>query len=424
MSPRLPLALLLLLAPACDRTDKAGPTPPPTDGGVQTHAEPAMEAFTVGRGLGENEDDAYAEARIDLAHALFDDPVWVDMTGVEIHRREVDPQRVVREAEGRIAVTIGLPRERVAQVLSAFEHAEPSVQGPEAWQQTLQSYATEHLAVHTCLRRRALFESVCEPPDTAEVDRAVAELLAEVTLVPGLRGGVPVDADGKPRVDGTVYVLWRGLPLPGAPVAVGDPPQAMSTDAKGRVVLPTRDGRFSPTTVTLDPGALLGPVAADLPAPKVEVKSRPESSRRYALVVRGRPTGTEPLEAALSEKLADLGAPAHLDAAQRERLSAVTKGDAVPALAEIARRAAGAFDVVILVDYDSAFASRMGGNRVWYEASGSLTIYDAWSGKSTFHEPIRAKANGVSDASADTAARAKLAQQVAERIREAHRPAT
>ena len=74
MSARLPLALALVLLAACDRTASPTPTPPSSDGGMQTQAEEAMEAFTVGRGLGETEDDAYAEARLDLAHALFDDP--------------------------------------------------------------------------------------------------------------------------------------------------------------------------------------------------------------------------------------------------------------------------------------------------------------------------------------------------------------
>ena len=422
MRTGLSLSLLVLLVAAGDRPATAAPPPSPDDGGatIETQPEAAMEAFVIGRGIGATEDEAYAAAREDLARALFDDPAWADVTDVEVHRRGDDPQRVERQEEGRVTVMLGLPRARAAAVLSAFENAEPRVRGPEAWTQTLHTYANEHLAAHTCLRRRALFGSSCEPPDTTEVDGAVTALLDEVKLVPGLRDGVPVDAQGQARVDGTVYVLWRGLPLPGAAVAVGSPPRTLTTDDHGRVVLPTTDGKFTPTAVAFDPSALLGPVATDLPAPKVEVKAREASARRYALVVRG-PSGTEPVAAALAKNLESFGRPAKLDPAHHKRLVVVTKGDFAAELPEIARQSAGDFDVVILVDYDCAFASRMGGNRVWYEASGSLSIYDAWSGKSTLHEAIRAKANGVSDTSADEAARAKLAREAAERIRESQK---
>ncbi len=416
------LPVLSLLAAACDRAASTTPMPPADAGApaIDTQAEDAIEAFVIGRGLGATEDEAYAAAREDLARALFDDPAWADLTEVEVHRRGEDPQRIAREGEGRVTATLGLARARAAAVLSAFENAEPQVRGPQAWTQTLRTYANEHLAAHTCLRRRALFGSSCEPPDTTEVDGAVAALIDEVKLVPGLRGGVPVDAQGLARVDGTVYVLWRGLPLPGAAVAVGSPPRTLTTDDHGRVVLPTDEGRFAATAVAFDPGALLGPVAANLAAPKLEVKARDASPRRYALVVRG-PGDADPVEAALTKGLSDYGAPAKLEPAQRKRLAVVTKGEFAPEMPEIAQQAAGDFDVVILVDYDCAFASRMGGNRVWYEATGSLSIYDAWSGKSTLHEAVRAKANGVSDASADTAARAKLASEVAERIRESQK---
>jgi hypothetical protein len=413
------LAVASLLALGCDPARSApAATAPPDAAPTTVDTVEGFEAFVSARGDGGSEDEAYEVARLALAAELFEDPSWAELAQVQTHRRNEDPQRVEPAADGRIVVTLGLDRTRAATIMSAFENATPEVDAPEPWQETLRSHARAHLAAHACARRQALFGSSCEQVDTRDVDDAVAELAGQVTLVASLPDGVPVDAQGIAKHGPAVYALWRGLPLSGIPVRVGSTGKVLLTDDHGRVTIDPPKGRaWTDLDVEIDAASLLGPQASDWAPAPLRLPARTRSGRRYGLLVVG-PSGDEPVRAALAADLEGRGfRPAHAVPPPHDALVRRARaGKALPGLGAVAEALGGRFDVVMRVEYDCGFASRMGGNRVWFEATGTLTVYDAWSGAVLLHEQLRAKANGVTDARADQAARDKLAQTLAQRI--------
>jgi hypothetical protein len=130
------------------------------------------------------------------------------------------------------------------------------------------------------------------------------------------------------------------------------------------------------------------------------------------------PDTEDPVRKALTLALGPTGfpAPAEIPARHRAPIAKASTEGSLDELPRIADALSGAVDVVVRIAYDCEFAGRMGGNRVWFEAVATLTVYDAWTGRVLEHDEVRAKANGVGDDRADAAARKQLAQRLAERI--------
>ena len=77
-------------------------------------------------------------------------------------------------------------------------------------------------------------------------------------------------------------------------------------------------------------------------------------------------------------------------------------------LRQVADALAGRVDVVFVATVGSRFANKMGGTRVWYEASADLEVYDAWTGRLLTRMRKSATASGIDNDRADRAARRQL----------------
>lgn len=378
-----------------------------------------------GRGPGENE--AYAAALHALATAVLGDAAWADVMAIEVHRRDVDPQRVTILPDG-VEVALGLPRERAAQVVQALQDGEPEPRGPEVWREPLATLLRAHSAAQACRQRRLLFAVECEPSPTAEADAAVARLTEGLAFVSAYPDGAPVDAKGRALREPSVFLQWRGAPLSGLPLRVqAEDPSVLVMDEVvsngfGQAKVALVEGKTLPSLrLVIDGEALLGPLRDAAPKAEIRIEPRAVGLGRWALVViRGAsPTGTDDeAAAAVRTRLrgSGLGEPQRLDARDEAALRATPVDRRAPKITALADAMAGRVDLLLLLTYDTRFASRMAGGRLWYEAEGTLEAYDAWTGRVRAKVDARVEADGVGDDRAAAAARQALAEALAPKL--------
>jgi hypothetical protein len=343
-----------------------------------------------------------------------------------VHRRNADPQRVTT-LPGGVEVTLGLPRERAAQALQALEDGEPEPRGPEVWREPLTMALRAHSAAQACRQRQELFAVACEPGSTDEADAAVAELAKGLAFVSAYPDGVPVDAKGRALREPTVFLQWRGAPLAGLPMRVlADDPAALAldqavTDALGRARVALIEGAALPSMrLVIDGEALLGPRRNAAPKAEIRIEPRAVGLGRWALVVvRGASAGSkDEAAAAVRSRLqgSGLGEPQPLDARDEAALRATPADRRAPKITALADAMAGRVDLLLLLSYDTRFASRLAGGRLWYEAEGTLEAYDIWTGRVRAKAQARVEADGVGDERAEAAARRKLAEALAPQL--------
>ena len=419
------LALLATLAVGC--TPRGGQTvTPPTDSdpprprGPTHEATEATTAWLSVRGQGRDREEATLDAERELAARLLGDPAWLVLYPVRLHDPKHDVGPVVSESADAVSVSLGLSRARAAALMSQLEMSSPELGGPPAWRDVMYGFVAAQGAAHVCERRRALFDATCEQGDLEQSRSAIAELATSVTLVPTYRDGVPVDHEGRVLRAPSVFVLWNGVPVGDVPVVVeGQRIDAHVSDAAGRVALELEVGAPMPTAAhaRVDAEALLGPLAPVWPDVTVGLAPRPITLTRWTVAVSPNTDRdvVEDLRTALSKS--GLGAPADSSAALLREVAGASPSKRGKSLAAIADDARGAVDYVVLGDLESAFASRMGGSRVWFEARGHLEVFEAWSGTSVARVEAKERASGVGDARADEAARAKLVSTLVEALR-------
>ena len=80
---------------------------------------------------------------------------------------------------------------------------------------------------------------------------------------------------------------------------------------------------------------------------------------------------------------------------------------------KVAERMRGALDTILLLDTESEFASRMGTQRVWYEARGTLRVVDAWTGELVTEVSATVTEAGLGEERAECAARESLGRALA-----------
>lgn len=404
-----------LLAASCGPKGTATVTPtdadPPTPRGPTHQATEASTAWLSVRGEGRDLEEATLDAERELAARLLGDPQWLALYPVRLHDPEHDVGPFVSETGGSVSVSLGLSRARAAAVMSQLEMSSPELGGPVAWRDVLYGFVAAQGAAHVCERRQALFEATCESGELEESAMAIAELASTVSLVPTYPDGVPVDRQGRVLRSPSVFVLWNGVPVGDVPVMIeGQRIDAHVSDAAGRVALDLPVGTRMPgaAQARIDADALLGPLASVWPDVVVGLAPRPITLKRWTVGVSpntDREVGND-LGKALAK--AGLGAAAEPDTKLLARAAAAKGSDRAKTLAAIADDARGAVDYVVLGDLQSAFASRMGGSRVWFEARGHLEVFEAWSGTSVARVEAKERASGVGDARADEAARDKL----------------
>lgn len=426
----------------------AGGTTSTTSG---TDGEPAAGPFLHRAGTGASEEDAYADAVARLAEAVYGSAeaaaFWA-VPEVPLHDPDRDPMQRATDAGG-VRVDIGLERERVEALLMAVldQAWEPAVAAPLA--DVLRHAYRMHVDGFVCTRREELLAEPCPAPPTEdelrEADARVVEALArEVRLQPFYAGGVPVDAAEQPlrplravaehtMADGT----W--VPLPALSVRVisaqddgqdDGPERALEategiTDDMGMVTLGFVAGARWPGTMRMvaDMEQLIGPLArlpgARWPAVEVSLRSRTPDMRRWSVVaterVQGQAVRDGVFAASLGKAMRARGAGAMmaLPAEIARTLQAASPGERIGAMPALADTFAGRIDVLVVVELDSEYASRMGNHRVWYEARGRAEVLDVWTGKRLTSVEATVTASGVGDERADRAARAQLAEQLA-----------
>lgn len=396
---------------------------------VPAETEPASlgpDVFVQATGVGATEDEAYVAARAALAEAVLGDAAWAELVSLDLHRRDEDPQRVTKVADG-VEVVLGLTRARVSVAISDLENGEPTASGPLVWREPLQAYLRAHVAAQACERRRALFQVECETGQTKEADAAVVAMMEGVVLVSAYSDGVPVDREGRPLREPVVFALWRGVPLSDLPLRVeAKQPEALverrlSSDAQGRAEVAMVQGAvLPPIEIRVDTEALLGPHRADLPQAELRVEPRVVGTSRWAVVVtRGTAKGRrDEVARALRNRMksAGLGAPVDLPPRDVDALRSVPLDRQGARVAAIGDAMSGSIDLLLVLSYDTRFASRMGGGRVWYEAEGTVRIFDVWTGRVRAESSTTVRADGVGDAGADAAVRKKLAEALAEPV--------
>lgn len=387
----------------------AGPGPVSPSAAASETTE-GVSAWLLAQGVGGTAEEAEANARERLAADLLGDPRWLALYPIEIHNSQQDAGPVVEQADGQVSVTLGLSRARAAAVISEFEMGRPTLSGPDAWRETLYAVISARAAAHVCRRRRALFAAQCETGDLSESEAELHALATSVRLVAEYQDGVPVDAEGKVLRMPAVFVLWNGVPAAEVPLST-KPGGAQLSDAAGRVPVDIATGAAMPTdaVVQVDAGKVLGPLAAAWPEAPLHLLARPLTLSRWTLASLGNGSGG-PLVKALRAALADsgLGAQATSSPKPFEAAARGPAGRRASALAAAAHEARGAVDYVFAANVSSTFSSRMGGNRVWFQAVGSVEVFDAWTGEKILALEAKERGAGVGDDAADQAARAKL----------------
>ena len=419
---RTTLAAAALLALGCP----SGPSTTPSTtapGGTQASASLGDDVLVQASGRGPDENEAYAAALHALGDALLGDAAWADVITIEVHRRDVDPQRVTMLPNG-VEVTLGLPRERAAQVVQVLEDGMPEPRGPEVWQEPLSLYLRVHSSAQACRQRQELFGVACEPSPTDEADAALAELSRGLVFVSAYPDGVPVDAKGHALREPSVFLQWRGAPLSGLPLRVeAEDPAVLALDqvvtngfGQAEVGL-VAGAKLTPMRLAIDGEALLGPRRDAAPRAEIRIEPRAVGLGRWALVViRGASArADEETAAGVQARLvgSGLGEGQRIDPRDQAALRAVPDDRRAARITSLADAMAGEIDLLLLLSYDTRFVSRMAGGRLWYEAEGSLEAYDAWTGRVRAGTRAKVKADGVGDEGAAAAARRQLAEKLA-----------
>jgi hypothetical protein len=85
---------------------------------------------------------------------------------------------------------------------------------------------------------------------------------------------------------------------------------------------------------------------------------------------------------------------------------------------KVAEQMRGALDAILLLDAESEFASRMGTQRVWYEARGTLRVIDAWTGEAVAEVAATVTEAGLGEERAESAARESLGRELAGKLKQ------
>ncbi|MDH5493400.1 MAG: hypothetical protein OEY14_15715 [Myxococcales bacterium] len=406
---------------------------PPSDAGVDApglELEAPPPPGITARGLGEDEASAYAAATQALAGELLGDPRWLELLELELHSRERDPISLERGAGG-VRLELRLERERAAALLASLPQAPLRLQAPGAWMEVLEAFVRAHLRRLSCERGRLLFEQECEPPDTAVFDEALAGLGSRLSIVSLHEGGVPLDVEGRALRAPGARLLQGSAPVPSAPLRVESAApgqqegERVQTDARGQARFASAIGGAvwdGPIEVRLDAEALLGPLGEYLRVEPLSLRGRPTNLGRWGAIVsesaQGRPTTDDVFARALLAAFSGrgLGAPVSLPSADAHGLRGAPEGTVQARLPALADGEGGRLDVLLVVDVESVFASRGGASRIWFEASGQLTAYDAWTGEVLLRTQVASTRDGIGELRADRAARRALAVELLERL--------
>jgi hypothetical protein len=427
-SQLLPLLLLAACGSSGATTGSAA-----APGPVAGHESLALSAIATAP----TEQQAYALARLRLLAALLADQSLLatnplnERLSTAVHAQASDPLRFT-PVEGGIQAEVGLARESLSSAFgrlgTVLAHTpEPSSANPLA--PAIHALRLAGLRRAACLRQRQLAGDVrCEPADTAAESRRLEQTLARVHLRPVYAGGIPMKNKSWHRPLAVMATLdgdGGEQPMPELPLRIqasdGSPPVVARTDAGGIATQPiAKDTPVATTwTVTLDLAEMLGPDAKLAPPVSTTLQGRPTGLARSALVhAHGKTPAIETGSALLEALKGHITSPielAEVTARQLSQAGIEKMKDVAPKVAEHMR---GALDSILLLDAESEFASRMGTQRVWYEARGTLRVWDAWTGELVTEVSATATEAGLGEERAESAARESLGRELAGKLKQ------
>ena len=243
-----------------------------------------------------------------------------------------------------------------------------------------------------CARQAEITTTPCtETFDIKVVRDAIAEFGNSIRVQEKWSGGVPYRDGIGPLADVTVRATVKprsipALPLTGLPVAFKGP------DAEAKATT-NDDGLAHWATKTIEPSSkvavridaetLLGPDAslwAKLPVLEVGYRPVDATSVRLAMFLQESTSGDNGLRG-MTARIATAGLTKFSVLAPALRSMVPKKGAPTPEqLRALAAAANGQFDVLVVGEMHSQFASKLGRRTVWHEAQGTVTVYDVWSG--------------------------------------------
>jgi hypothetical protein len=430
-----PSSLIVAMLAACGGAPPGGTT---ATGKLTTEIAPneGEPSWPVGAAASApSRDDAYAAAVERLEVALYGEQAWAASLEVAVHDRGRDLLREERGANGW-RVQVGLTRERAAEVLAGVAVEPIPIEAPVAIARDLERAWRLALVELACARRTAILGEPCGPDDAVVQEGEVASMLSalgrSLTIEPRFEGGIPLDTQNRPLRPATVVVrqsnmgtnaLVAGLPLVAEGVDAPSPePLRTVTGPDGVAVFaPSPEATWAGTLrVTVDAERLLGPLAARWSGPHVRLEGRQAGLVRWTALITERVQGAKApqgfvagvLEGAMRERGANRRV-----ALSDEQVARLRRGLGNPAtLRTLADELGGRLDVVLVMDVDSEFASRMGAQRVWFEARGRATAFSAWTGRALGRVEAAVTESGVGEARADRAAREELGRVLVQRL--------
>lgn len=425
----LPLLLLTACASSGATTGSAA-APAPAAG----HDSPALSASATAP----TEEQAYALARHRLLAALLADPSVVatnplnQRLSTAVHVQASDPLRITR-VDGGVQAAIELGRESLRSAFGRLDTVlaqAPEPTSANALAPAIHALRLAGLRRAVCLRQRQLLASDarCEPVDTTAESRRLELILAGVRLRPVYAAGIPMTNQSWLRPLAVMAILDGAggeQPLPELPLRVqasgGSPPFQVRTDASGIATQSIAKSTPAATTwtVTLDLAEVLGPDAKLAPSVSTILRGRPTGLARSALIhTHGKAPAVETGRELVVALKGHITSPIELAEAVARQLSEAgieKMKDVAPKVADHLR---GDLDTILLLDAESEFASRMGTQRVWYEARGTLRVWDAWTGGLVTEVSASVTEAGLGEERAESAARESLGRELAGKLKQ------
>lgn len=411
---------LPVATPPASSSSREQPAVPPT--AEDTAAKMPFQA----QATGPTEDQAYQAASQRLLVALLneeslaqDDPVNT-LLAHSVHDRGADAYEQ-EPIDGQILVRIGLAEEQIDSALSRLSETLPQIalpHLPRALRQAIVDLHVAHLQSVLCKRAEQLLDtSSCPPQALAPALGVLSSLAEQVRLEPQFEEGVPTSNGRFIRplvVSARMAELGRDVPLERMPlrVQIGEQEAVpVIADERGVVVqeLPKELSPDSQLRVAVNAPALLGRFADEVEFSELKTKGRGIGLQRAALLfdpsaLAQRETAEE-LRRALVRTVTQ--AP-QLSATQEARLRRLTPRQWKKSLPALADEFGGTLDVLLYLEAESEFASRMGTHRVWFEARGSLTAVNVWTGEELGQVSTVVTESGVGEVRAERAARQAL----------------
>ncbi len=423
----LPGLLPLLLLAACG-TSGASTGSPANPGTIAGQESVALSAGATAP----TEAQASALARRRLLAALLADE---SLTAANpLHERlaaAVHVERVrLTQVDGGIQAQVGLTRDSLRQAfdrLDSILDTAPEPQGPNALSPALHALRMANLRRASCLRKRQLaHDGACQPVDTSAQSRQLEQILANVRLRPVHTGGIPMKDQSWLRPLMVKATLANGeveQPLPELALRIlasdRSPAVVVHTDARGVATRTIAKDTPAATTwtVSLDLDGPLSGAQVKLPL-SITLQGRPTGHTRSALVhAHGKTPAAETGRALMGALEDHFARPVELAKAEAQQLAEAGMEKMKDLAPQVAEHLHGALDTILLLDAESEFASRMGTQRVWYEARGTLRVYHAWTGELMTEVSATVTEAGLGEERAESAAQASLGRELATKLR-------